>query len=69
MCMCTCAVSAPCAYQSQKKVFNPQELELEMVASQHVDSGNWTQVFYKSNEFSKLLSDLFSSYYQYYSGY
>jgi hypothetical protein len=49
------------ACRGQNKVSDILELELQMVVSHHVGAEAQTQVLYKSNKCSKLLSHLSSS--------
>lgn len=48
----------PGAFRGQKRVSDPLRLELQMVVSCHMDSGNWAWVLCKSSQCSKLLGHL-----------
>jgi hypothetical protein len=57
-----CTISVPGAQRGQKKVSDALELELQVVVSYYVDSGNQTWVFCKDKRCFSLLIHLSSTY-------
>lgn len=53
LCSYVCAnMTVPVARRRRKRESNPLELQLQMVANDHVSTGNRTQVFCKSSKHS-----------------
>lgn len=59
-CLDVHASSVCSACGGQRKVLNTLGLELKMVGSCHLGSLNWSWVFWKSNQWSQLMSHLSS---------
>lgn len=56
--ICMCTTCLPATHAVNKRVSSLPELKLSMVLNHHVGARNWTCVFWKSSEYTKLLSHL-----------